>query len=154
MKIIKNKTKKESELIDIVKRIQRESDDFILGGSLMLCLRGIDLNREIHDIDLIIQSESYSFPFYLFSRCSVEPFDTEYPGHKLLEQIFINYSIKIDILYNPYLEIINKIDGIRCSSVKDLIIAKESYIEHRVKNNKIGMYNKHYMDLNILKQIT
>lgn len=124
------------ELIKIAKRITEENRDVevIIGGSLSLYLKGINIGRLPTDIDIIIEyGEEIKLPD------PVEFEDSEYDedGDTYVETYkYTDY--KIDVLYidDRAWQKYEEIDGLRVGDVSNLIDAKLCYIENDEPNIK------------------
>ena len=126
------------KLLKIAKRILEVNPNACLTGTLMLSLRGVDLGREPHDIDILfadygpnlIIPKEYSFIDKGFASDGTSQ-KYEYDG------------ILIDVLSSN--EIPEDVNGIRLGSVAELMDAKYSYCKQNNEEAK-----KHYADLIIL----
>lgn len=152
---IVNKTKKEQELINIAVKIIDcfDSENVVLGGSLALSQYGIRKRRESNDIDIIfLNGEDVSY-YYLVHRMKKIGFDVDVDNSKLHEEkcdsytdnvisILLKNGLKIDFLftdnYNYHL-----INGISCSSIQDILMAKYNYMCTNSKHAKDLYYMFH-----------
>ncbi len=127
---------KEQKLIEIAKKfIECNPNSIGITGTLMLKLRGIDLGREIDDLDLIVNDWCPNVVF---------PKDLEFEDlGKASDYINLKYkcdNIKIDILSsNEQLEIV---EGLPLGSLSNLIEHKYIYCNQNNPSSK-----KHYEDL-------
>ena len=127
---------KEQKLIEIAKKfIECNPNSIGITGTLMLKLRGIDLGREINDLDLIVNDlcPNVEFP---------KDLDLEELGHA---SDFINLKykvddIKIDILSSN--EKIEIVDGLPLGNLSNLLEHKYIYCNQNNPSSK-----KHYDDL-------
>lgn len=137
---------REELLLDIANKfIQDNPNKIAIAGSLMLKIRGVDLGREIHDLDLITNHHPLTI---------VIPKEIEY--YKKEEQpptIYLDGSLKcqynditIDILQSD--ETIDMVNGIPLGSLEKLIEAKIKYAQQ----NNIQA-EKHKQDLIILNKL-
>ena len=129
---------KETELLRIAKEILDLNPNAMLTGSLMLKLRGIDLDREPHDIDIIIGD--YAGNVAIPSQMNV----VEDEGSGANWKKYITPDFAVDVLASPELyETI--IDGIKVASVQSLIKAKLMFIENGTDHD-----GKHKKDLLVI----
>ena len=138
--------KREELLIDIANKfIELNPNTIAIGGSLMLKLRGIDIGREIHDLDLITNEHvlTINIPegIGLYNKDGKSP----YAGGSMKCQCIDN-DLTIDILSS--LETIDIINGIPLGSIQALIEAKIKYAQ---QDNDDAI--KHQNDLIILKKL-
>ena len=138
--------KREELLIDIANKfIELNPNTIAIGGSLMLKLRGIDIGREIHDLDLITNEHvlTINIPkgIGLYNKDGKSP----YVGGSIKCQCIDN-DVTIDIL--PSNETIDIINGIPLGSIRGLIEAKIKYAQ---QDNDDAI--KHQNDLIILKKL-
>lgn len=139
-----NFTENENELLRIAKMFLDVNEKACLTGSLMLKLRGIDLGRECHDIDILLVKEK--------AVNVIKPFELNLKdgesGSDGCSMCFLQENgVKIDILStgSETTEIIN---GYKLGSISELIKTKERYIKKDLVPDK-----KHVSDLEILKTI-
>jgi len=108
------------DLLEIAKKIMAVNPTVSLTGTLMLKLRGIDLGREPHDIDLLIfdYAPNISFP----DEMKVEHIGYASDGSSAK---FKYEDIIIDVLSNG--EQPELVDGVLCGRLESLIEAKKRY---------------------------
>lgn len=127
---------KETILVEIAKKfIACNPNKIAITGSLMLKLRGIDLGREIEDLDLIINDYCTNIVF---------PMDLEFTDiEKASDSTSLKYKygdIAIDILST--VEDIEVVNGLPLGNLSQLINKKYMYSKQNNESAK-----KHYDDL-------
>lgn len=119
----------------IAKKILDLNPDAFLTGSLMLYIRGYNLNREPKDIDILINNyaDRLIFP---------EDVDVESTtmGSFKTSDSFIVDGIKVEVLSQK--EEFDIINGFRVAKIDELVFAKILYYKNNDKTSK-----KHYDDL-------
>lgn len=147
MKVLREKkiydmTEKENNLLKVAKVIAKDNPEFILTGSLMLAVRGIDKRREACDLDFICPLN------FTVSNCKISNavvvHDVKYPNSTLKFQMG---SLIIDVLRSGdgYYDVI---DDIKVASVANTIVEKQWIVEHS-KNGETRV--KHHLDLLYLR---
>lgn len=120
------------KLLEITKELCDLNKDLSITGTLMLKLRGIDLGREPHDIDLLIPTGTT----LILPKTAVKTKSDYGDGSEKYEY----NGFKIDILSSEEKpEIIN---GWKLGSIEQLMGAKFKYTKQGNKSS-----NKHYDDL-------
>lgn len=120
------------KLLEIVKELCDLNKDISITGTLMLKLRGIDLDREPHDIDLLIPTGTT----LILPKTAVKTKSDYGDGSERYEY----NNFKIDILSSEEKpEIIN---GWKLGSIEQLMEAKFKYVKQGNRSS-----NKHYDDL-------
>ena len=123
-------------LIDEIKKLNFQSDDFIIVGSGPMVIRGL---KELNDIDIIVSRE-------LFDECKKDDrwkqIPWTYPDH--LGQIYLEsnpFELYLDVNcgdFNPTFEELmsrsDLIEGIHFASIEDVLRFKKSY--NRPKHEK------------------
>lgn len=150
MKVIKIITNRERLLISQAKFLLKNNNNILLGGSLMLTIRGINKRREAQDIDVIIINSDSSLLNTLDDNGYKNIKNGSVYEEGSLVRTFYNekLNIKIDLLYvEKYVSSISVIDDIQCASIDSLIKAKYEYLS---KNKKAISIEKHKLDLSYL----
>jgi hypothetical protein len=123
------------ELLELAKKILDLNPNASLTGSLMLKIRGIDLGREPHDIDILIRD--YAPKCVLPSDLKIEKSNASSCGTGIKYKCG---DIEIDIMSSS--EEPEIIDGWRLGKVQELMEAKYDYFK---KEGEVA--KKHYDDL-------
>lgn len=130
------------KILSLAKQILDNNPDAILTGSLMLHIRGIDLNRDVTDIDILLGDYAYNF-----NKPNDMYFENIGTGSDVYFSRYKYNDIIIDIMGGS--EDFDIIDnGFRIAKVENLIKKKITYSKQ--DNDKA---EKHKNDLTILNQI-
>lgn len=141
---------KELMLLDIARKFisYNRTSKLYLAGSLMLKLRGIDLGREINDIDICIKNIQELNSLELPEGFFIEEYILGDVGYEtLITRCRNEDGIVIDLLHNYDItwDEENYIDGMSCASVSSLLLEKQKYIS----DNSHGK-EKHERDIDII----
>lgn len=124
------------EILKVAKEILDLNENTSLTGTLMLKLRGIDLDRESNDIDILINDFAINIKFPTDSE--VEILSNESYRDSFIRCKYKEFIIDIISSNEPF-EVVN---GWRLGSVEELIKAKYEYSKQDHKSAQ-----KHYDDL-------
>ena len=135
----------QKEKLSLAKKIIDLNNDLelYLSGSLMLTLMGIDLGREIKDIDICVAD--IKTPIILPEGCEMMDFNANY-DMKILKMSGKD-GASIDLINSYGQKAVKIIDGIPCADVEDLLLAKWKY----VLAGNLG-WEKHKSDIEIIEK--
>lgn len=125
----------EKHIAEIAIWMAENNPSLYIGGSLLLKLKGIDIKRKIHDIDLVTSNEEFD----IASCKHPEDFNIDddmskmTPGQYGSRRLKSNDGIIIDIIYNEH--VYGNCESM-LSSVQELINAKFNYINKSAINQK------------------
>ena len=133
------------KLYEIAKEIINLNVEFdcALTGTLMLKLRGIDLGREPHDIDLIVNKQLNEIQPDLKIPNGFQQRSSFYPESVSFEKD----GIILDIMYSE--EQRYSVEGFRIGNIDSLLVAKDHFSRHD-KNPESR--EKHLKDIEIIKK--
>ena len=126
--------------LKVAKEIIEMNENMGLTGSLLLKMLEIDVHRESGDIDLV--TNSMNLKINLPEGCK------RIEGKITSDGSGLKYEYKnctIDILYSP--EKLEMINGIRCGSLSELLIAKRKYVQRNEHDQE-----KHKRDIRIIEK--
>jgi hypothetical protein len=135
--------------INIARWMLKNNDSLILGGSLSLHIRGCNLMRPIGDIDFIRTDRTECFlypPLTIIDADMTDDVDMTDDDEDINDEDYgmilrVKFlGLNMEIL-NPinHFQVWDEVEGMRLSTVDDLMSAKRSYLENDISeeyNNK------------------
>jgi len=125
------------DILKIARDILDCNQSAVITGSLMLKIRGIDIGREPHDIDILLDDYAANFIFPVNYSVNEDCEKAESRG--AFSRVYID-TVKIDIISSS--EPFDVIDGYRVASVEFLVKAKMRYAREPGEGSQ-----KHFNDL-------
>lgn len=136
-----------NKLLDIITEIQNLNPEysFIITGSLALYLNGVDLKREIHDIDLLVDFKDNK---NIIQNINVNGEMIKIrSGNNSIGYHLTEHDIIIDTFLYDGKEDYRQINNFKVALVENIALAKKYYVENKTDNN-----NKHKNDLNVINK--